>query len=120
MKKINLEESFTKLQECWKPAILGEINDSYVKLAKLDGEFVWHHHEIEDEFFFVVKGTLRMQFREEVLVLQEGECVIVPHGVEHKPIADTEVHVLLFEPKTTINTGNIHCDRTVGKLERLS
>jgi len=120
MKKINLEESFTKIQECWKPAILGEINDSYVKLAKFDGEFVWHYHKAEDEFFFVVKGTLRLQFREKELVLHEGECVFVPHGVEHKPIADAEVHVLLFERKSTLSTGNVRSELTVGKLERLS
>ena len=101
----------------WK--IVGEVNDSLVKLTKLQGEFVWHHHDLEDELFLVVKGRLRLKLRDKELVLGPGEFAIIPHGVEHLPIADEETHVLLFEPKSTLNTGNIHNERTVAQLDRL-
>jgi len=96
----------------WQPRIAGELNDSYIKFAKLKGEFVWHKHEIEDELFLVIKGNLRMLLRDRELSIAEGEFVIIPHGVEHKPIADEEVHVILLEPKSTVNTGNVHSERT--------
>ncbi len=102
-----------RFDEHWSPKIVGSLNDSYVKLAKLKGEFVWHHHETEDELFFVVKGKLLIKFRDEDVWLGEGEFIIVPKGVEHKPVATEEVHVMLIEPKTTVNTGNVEDERTV-------
>ncbi len=113
MQKINVAEKFTRFDEHWSPKIVGSLNDSYVKLAKLKGEFVWHHHETEDEFFFVVKGKLLIKFRDEDVWLDEGDFIIVPKGVEHKPVATEEVHVMLIEPKTTVNTGNVEDERTV-------
>lgn len=114
--KINLAERFGRFSEHWSPKIAGELNDSHVKLAKLQGEFVWHHHDLEDELFLVVKGRLTMQLRTGDLVLDPGELVIVPHGVEHCPKADEECWVLLLEPKTTLNTGNVVNERTVREL----
>ena|ERR1700690_1489798 len=119
MHTVNLAEKFGKFQEYYKPRIIGEVNDCQVKVVKLKGEFIWHHHETEDELFLVVKGTLRMKFRDHEAVVHEGEFVIVPHGVEHLPVADEEVHIVLLEPKTTLNTGNITNERTVSRLERL-
>ncbi len=123
MEKVNLQAKFARFNEHWSPKIVGEVNDSYVKLVKFTGEFVWHHHDIEDELFFVVKGTLRMKFREagreREVVVQPGEFVIVPRGVEHMPIADEEVQVMLLEPKSTLNTGNVRNQRTLEQLERL-
>jgi len=116
---VNLKEKFSLFSEHWSPKIIGELNDTHVKAAKLKGEFVWHHHEHEDELFLVVKGTLRMKFRDHEAVIHEGEFIIVPHGVEHLPIADEETHILLIEPKSTLNTGNIHNERTVAQLERI-
>ena len=110
---INLSDKFNLFQEPWHPKIVGELNDSYVKLAKLKGEFVWHHHENEDELFFVVKGTLVIKLRDQELTIHAGEFVVIPKGVEHLPIAEEEVQVLLLEPKTTLNTGNIQNERTV-------
>ncbi|MFY0644654.1 MAG: cupin domain-containing protein [Bacteroidia bacterium] len=101
----NLEEKLESIQEYWSPKIIGELNGQYVKLAKLKGEFVWHAHEEEDELFFVIKGNLEIHFRDEVKKLSQGDFIIVPKGVEHKPIANEEVHIMLFEPKSTINTG---------------
>ncbi len=98
---------------------MAEINDFHVKAVKLKGEFVWHHHDLEDELFLVVKGTLRMKFRTHEAVVREGEFIVVPHGVEHLPIADEEVHILLLEPKSTLNTGNIVNERTVSRLEQI-
>lgn len=106
MKKVNLAEKFSLFHEHWNPKIAGELNDSYVKLAKLKGEFVWHQHENEDEMFLVVKGQLLIKFRDKDVWLNEGEFLIVPKGVEHMPVAEEEVHVLLLEPKTTLNTGD--------------
>lgn len=119
MEKINLKEKFGLFNEYWSPKIIGEINESYVKIAKLKGEFTWHLHDNEDEMFFVVKGQLTIKFREKDIHLQEGESIIIPKGIEHLPIADEEVHVLLIEPKSTLNTGNVLNDKTVAKLERI-
>lgn len=112
-KVINLEQKFSLFSDHWHPRIAGELNDSYVKLAKLKGEFTWHHHEHEDELFLVVKGTLVIKLRDRDLTLREGEFVIIPRGVEHLPVAEEEVHVLLLEPKSTLNTGNVRNERTV-------
>ncbi len=119
MEKVNLEEKFSLFNEHWSPKIVGEVNESHVKLAKLKGEFVWHKHEHEDEMFFVVKGKLLIRFRDKDLWLNEGEFAIVPKGVEHLPVADEEVHVLFIEPKTTLNTGDQVNDRTVADLESI-
>jgi mannose-6-phosphate isomerase-like protein (cupin superfamily) len=117
MDTINLNQKFTLFQEYWSPKIAGELNDSYIKLAKLKGEFVWHQHENEDELFLVVKGHLLIKLRDRDIHLKEGEFVIIPKGVEHLPIAEEEVHVLLLEPKSTLNTGNVQNERTVNDLE---
>ena len=119
MNPINLEEKFSRFSDYCNPRILGEVNDCHVKAVKLKGEFIWHHHENEDELFLVVKGTLRMKFRDQEAVVREGEFVIVPRGVEHCPVADEEVHIVLIEPKTTLNTGNITNERTVAQLEQI-
>jgi len=117
VQKINLMEKFNLFDQYWTPKIVGELNDQWVKLAKLKGEFVWHHHQAEDEMFLVVKGQLRMQLRDREINLQAGEFLIVPRGVEHKPVADQEVHVLLFEPKTTVNTGDLRDEHTLEESE---
>jgi len=114
MEKVNLANKFDLFQEHWSPKIAGELNDSYLKLVKLKGEFVWHHHEAEDELFLVVKGRLVIKLRDRDISLDEGEFVIIPRGVEHCPVAEEEVHVLLLEPKSTVNTGNVENERTVG------
>ena len=119
MRKVNLKESFNLFDDYWSPKIAGEINDSYVKLVKFQGDFVWHHHDDEDEMFLVVKGRLLIRFRDQDMWLDEGEMVIIPRGVEHQPVAQEEVHVLLFEPKSTLNTGNVQSERTLPELERL-
>ncbi|HMP02270.1 MAG TPA: cupin domain-containing protein [Gemmatales bacterium] len=119
MHKVNLSEKLALFQDHWSPKIVGELNGQQVKLAKFQGEFVWHQHEQEDELFLVVKGCFRMEFRDRQVWLEEGEFLIVPRGVEHRPVADSEVHVLLFEPASTSNTGNVHHERTVTDLERL-
>jgi mannose-6-phosphate isomerase-like protein (cupin superfamily) len=115
IEKINPSQKFNLFNETWSPKIAGELNDAYIKLVKLKGEFVWHHHEAEDELFLVVKGKLLIKFRERDLWLEEGELVIIPKGVEHMPVAAEEVHVVLIEPKTTVNTGNVQNERTVGE-----
>lgn len=113
MNIINLSQKFDLFHEHWSPRIVGELNDSYVKLAKLKGEFVWHQHENEDELFLVVKGKLQIKLRDRDLWINEGEFVVIPKGVEHCPVADEEVQVLLLEPKSTLNTGNVQNERTV-------
>ncbi len=117
---VNLDEKFATFDEYWSPRVSGELNDNYVKLAKLKGEFMWHHHEHEDEMFLVVRGTLRISIRENgaerELTIRPGEYVIIPRGVEHLPIANEEVHLVMIEPKTTLNTGNIRNDRTREEL----
>ena len=119
MEKVNLNQKFSLIQDYWSPKIAGEINDSYVKLVKLKGEFVWHHHETEDELFLVVKGKLLIKLRDRDIWLQEGEFVIIPKGIDHLPIADEEAYVILLEPKTTLNTGNTQNERTVTNLEQI-
>src|SRR6266536_468036 len=119
MDKINIAEKFSRIHEYWKPYIAAELNGQYVKLDKLKGEFVWHHHENEDEMFLVVKGRFRMEFRDRNVWLEEGEFLVVPHGVEHRPVAEEECWILLFEPATTLNTGNVVNERTVAQLERV-
>ncbi len=119
METVNLKDKFSKFSDYCNPRIIGEVNDCAVKAVKLKGEFIWHHHENEDELFLVVKGTLRMKFRDHDAVVREGEFVIVPRGLEHMPVADEEVHIVLLEPKSTLNTGNVVNERTVSKLERL-
>ena len=120
IEKINLEDKFASFSEQWRPKVIGEVNDAAVKLAKLEGTFEWHRHAQEDELFLVVKGQLVIKLRDQDdIVLNEGECVIIPRGVEHLPVAVKEAHVLFFEPKTTLNTGNVESERTVRELERL-
>jgi mannose-6-phosphate isomerase-like protein (cupin superfamily) len=119
MQSVNLEEKFGRFQDFWNPRVIGELNDCHVKAVKIKGEFVWHHHDHEDEMFLVVKATLRMCFRDRDVLVREGEFIIVPHGVEHMPVAEEEVHIILLEPKTTLNTGNVENERTVRELERI-
>jgi len=112
MQTINLAEKLALVHEYWSPKAVGQVNDIHVKLVKLKGEFVWHAHETEDELFLVLAGTLRMQLRERELVVREGEFLVVPRGTEHRPVADEEVHVLLLEPASTVNTGTAGGERT--------
>lgn len=119
MEKVNLKNKFSLFSEQWKPKIAGELNGQYVKLVKFTGPFVWHHHETEDELFLVVQGRFRMEFRDRHVWLEEGEYLIVPRGVEHRPVAEEEVHVLMFEPASTLNTGNVRGERTVEVLDRI-
>jgi len=117
MEKTNLSEKFSRFSDHWRPKIVGELNGQQVKLAKLRGEFVWHAHEHEDELFLVIQGRLVIKLRDGEIVLDPGEFVIIPRGVEHKPVADAEVHVLLFEPASTLNTGTLRNERTVEQLD---
>lgn len=119
METVNLKEKFSRFSEYWKPKIIAEVNDSQVKAVKFQGEFIWHQHENEDELFWVLQGTLRMKFRDREAIVREGEFIVVPRGVEHMPVADDEVHVVLIEPKSTLNTGNVSNERTVAQLERI-
>lgn len=119
MEKVNLAEKFGQFQDHWSPRIVGDLNGQQVKLVKFQGEFVWHHHENEDELFLVVRGGFRMEFRDRVIELQAGEFLIVPRGVEHRPVAAEEVDVLLFEPAGTVNTGNAGGERTVEQPQRI-
>jgi mannose-6-phosphate isomerase-like protein (cupin superfamily) len=119
MEPVNLAEKFSRFDDFWGPKIAGELNDSYIKLVKLKGEFVWHHHDTEDELFLVVKGSLLIRLRDGEIRLREGEFVVIPHGVEHLPVAEEEVHVLLLEPKSTVNTGNVVSERTVTAEQRI-
>jgi mannose-6-phosphate isomerase-like protein (cupin superfamily) len=119
MEPVNLADKFRKFHDYWSPKIVGELNDSYVKIAKLKGEFVWHHHPDQDELFLVIKGHLTIKLRDREINLDEGEFAIVPNGTEHLPVAGEEVHVLLIEPKSTLNTGNVTESRTIAKLQRL-
>ncbi len=117
IEKVNLADKLSLFHAYWSPKIVGELNDSHVKLVKLKGEFTWHHHEAEDELFLVLKGKLLIRLRDKDVWLEEGEFVVIPKGVEHLPIAEEEAHVLLLEPKSTLNTGNVQSDRTVADLE---
>ena len=119
METINVKEKLGKFNDHWNPRVIGELNGQHVKLVKLKGEFVWHHHDHEDELFYVLKGTLRMEFRDHTEVIGAGEMIIVPHGIEHRPVAEEEVELMLFEPATTLNTGNLQNERTRSKLDRL-
>jgi mannose-6-phosphate isomerase-like protein (cupin superfamily) len=117
--KISLLEKFDSFTEHWSPKIIAELNGQAVKLVKVKGEFIWHHHDNEDELFYVLKGTLTMELREGNVVLNEGEMIVIPKGLEHKPVADDEVWLMLFEPTQTLNTGNIHSERTVQEPKRI-
>lgn len=119
MEKVNIKEKFDLFEDRWSPKVIGEINDSYVKAVKLKGEFVWHHHDDEDEMFLVVKGSLVIKLRDGDIRLEEGEFVVIPRGVEHLPVAEEEAHVLLLEPKSTLNTGNVTNERTVPELQHI-
>lgn len=120
MEPVNLPAIFASFSDHWSPKVIGDINDMQVKAVKLPGEFVWHHHELEDELFLVHKGRLLMRFRDREQWVQEGEFLIVPHGVEHQPVAEQECEVILLEPKTTLDTGNVRSERTIAELERLA
>ncbi|MFP3716955.1 cupin domain-containing protein [Bacillus safensis] len=117
--KTNVQEKFLQINDYWNPRISGELNDSYIKMVKVKGEFIWHHHDDEDEMFFVCKGKLVIRFRDNEIPVNEGEFIVIPKGIEHQPIADEEVHLLLIEPKTTLNTGNVVNERTVSIPERI-
>jgi mannose-6-phosphate isomerase-like protein (cupin superfamily) len=119
LEKVNLSEKFRLFAEQWSPKIAGEVNDSYVKLVKFQGDFVWHKHDDEDEMFLVVKGRITIRLRDGDVYLGEGEFVIVPRGVEHMPVAEEEAHVLLFEPKTVLNTGDVRNEKTREVLGRV-
>ncbi len=119
MDKVNLINKFNQFDEYWSPKIAGEVNDSYVKLVKVKGEFIWHHHDNEDELFLVIKGKLTIRLRQKDIYLEAGEFVIIPKGVEHMPIALEEAHLLVFEPKTVLNTGNVICEKTVSELQQI-
>jgi mannose-6-phosphate isomerase-like protein (cupin superfamily) len=117
--KVSLAEKFAAFTDYYYPRVVGEVNDAYVKLVKLRGEFIWHSHATEDEMFFVVRGRLRMCFRDQNVELDPGEFIVVPRGVEHKPEADSETEIMLFEPKTVLNTGDVVNERTRAELERI-
>ena len=119
MNKVNIEQKLALFNEQWSPKIVGELNGQYVKLVKFQGPFVWHHHTGEDEMFLVVKGRFRMEYEDHFEWIEEGEFVIVPRGLEHRPVADEEAHVMLFEPVSTLNTGNVESERTRAELERI-
>jgi mannose-6-phosphate isomerase-like protein (cupin superfamily) len=119
MDKVTILDKFDLIQEFWSPKIVGELNGQQVKLAKLKGEFDWHFQENEDELFFIVKGKLRMEYRDRIIELNDNEMLIVPRGVEHKPVAEDEVWIMLFEPASTLNTGNITNERTQNVLDRI-
>ena len=119
MEKVNLAAKLRQFNDSWRPRIVGELNGQHVKLVKLKGEFIWHHHEAEDELFLVLKGRLVIRLRDKDITLEEGEFLIVPRRVEHQPVATEEAHVLLFEPQSTLNTGNVRNERTVEELERI-
>src|SRR5690348_7231030 len=119
MQKVHLAEKLALFGEQWEPKIVGELNGQQVKLVKLQGPFVWHHHDHEDELFLVMKGRFRMEFRDRHVWVEAGEFLIVPRGVEHRPVADEEAHVLLFEPASTLNTGEVRNERTVAAPDRI-
>jgi len=119
MEKVNIAEKLNQVADHWNPRIIGELNGQQVKATKLKGEFFFHHHEHEDEIFLIIKGTLKMEFRDRVEIIKPGEFIIVPRGVEHKPVAEEEVELLLFEPASTLHTGNIENERTKKHLEKI-
>jgi len=119
MDKVNLRQKLDSFSDHWSPKVIADLNGQQVKLAKFVGEFVWHHHDDEDELFMVVKGRFRMEFRDRDVWLEEGEILVVPRGVEHRPVAEEEVEILLFEPASTLNTGNVVNEKTKRELDRL-
>ena len=119
MDKINIYEKLNLFNEYWSPKILAEVNESYVKVAKLKGKFLWHTHENEDEMFYVLKGLLIIKFRDKDVIVNEGEFIVIPKGIEHMPVAEEEVHVMLIESKATLNTGNVTNERTLERLEKI-
>ena len=119
MDKVNLEQKFALFSQHYQPKIVGELNGQHVKLVKVLGPFVWHHHENEDELFLVIHGRLRIEFRDREVWVEEGEFLIVPRGVEHRPVAEEEAHIMLFEPADTLNTGNVEGEMTAKLLERI-
>lgn len=124
MQKVNLAAKLAQIPDLWSPHIVGDVQNMHVKVARIKGEFVWHHHEAEDELFLVIKGRLLIQLRdpdtgERDVWLDEGEMLVIPHGIEHRPVAPDEVHILLFEPQGTLNTGNVRNDHTLDELKRL-
>lgn len=119
MNKVNVSEKLSLFHAYWSPKIIGEVNESYVKVAKFKGEFLWHTHDNEDEMFYVVKGQLIIKFRDKDIILNPGEFLIVPKGVEHIPVAEDEVEVMLIETKGTLNTGDVRSEKTVENLERI-
>lgn len=119
MNKVNLDQKFSLISEFWDPKIVGELNGQFVKLVKFKGEFVWHKHDNEDEMFYVVKGNFKMELRDKTIVINEKEFIIIPKGIEHKPVADDEVSVMLFEPATILNTGDKINELTKNILERI-
>src|SRR5438876_11498953 len=119
MRVVDLAETFGRFTDAWSPKIVGDVNDMHVKVVKLKGEFVWHHHDAEDELFLVVRGRLLLRLRDREVWVNEGEFAIVPKGVDHLPVAHDEVHVLLIEPQSTLNTGNVRNERTVEALDRI-
>lgn len=118
-KAVNLKEKLATILDYWNPRVVGALNGQEVKLAKVKGDFIWHHHPNEDELFLVLEGVLRLEFEDGTVTLEPGEFYIVPQGVEHRPVAQEEVHLLMFEPASTLNTGNVRSDRTVEKPERI-
>ena len=119
LEKVNLAQKLSLFDEQWSPKIVAELNGAHVKVVKLEGEFVWHHHDDEDELFLVVSGRLRMELRDGDVILEPGELIVVPKGIEHRPVAEGETHVVLIEPETTLNTGNVRNERTVEQLDRI-
>jgi mannose-6-phosphate isomerase-like protein (cupin superfamily) len=119
MPKVSLAEKLAHVTAFWTPTIVGELNDHLIKVVKFEGPFVWHHHEREDELFYVVRGRFRMEYRDRSEWIEEGDFVVVPRGVEHRPVAETAVEVMLIEPATTLNTGNVRNERTLETLDRL-
>lgn len=119
MDKVNISSKFDQFNDFYNPRIIGELNGQHVKAVKLKGEFIWHHHEKEDELFLVIKGKLKMEFREKTVEVSPGEFIIVPRGIEHKPVAEEEVHILLFEPDSTVNTGNVDNERTRKNIDKI-
>jgi mannose-6-phosphate isomerase-like protein (cupin superfamily) len=119
MDKVNIFNTFDQFNDYYNPRIVGELNGQHVKAVKLKGEFIWHHHQKEDELFLVIKGILKMEFREKTVEVSPGEFIIVPRGIEHRPVAEEEVHILLFEPASTVNTGNVDNERTRKNLDKI-
>lgn len=118
MEVVSLEKALTEIEDFWSPVIIGELNDQVVKAVKLKGEFIMHHHDHEDEMFMVLKGSLKIEFSKETKIVNEGEFIVIPRGVPHKPVAEDVVHALLFEPSSTVNTGNVVNERTVANPPR--